>query len=160
MNRGERTSLVQAAAGALVLALVVFTILALFGYEPDPLRLSALTVLVVITAWLLVGLATEDLPAYEVEQPIELWPRGQDHALSTLVRTLENHQAAATPDEGVRLRLREVAGRRLRRSHGLSLDDPQARALLGAELYDVLTGPTRRLRLRELEAHVERIENL
>jgi hypothetical protein len=160
-RRWRRTALAAA-----VLTAGTWAVLALLDFDPDPVRLPLL-VLLVLAVLHLVGDAT----AWD-EQAVRLWevdaiepvrPPGEDARLSFLVRVLTQHESARVPDGRLATCLGELADRRLELRHGVRRDrDPERAAeLLGPELCRVLEEPPgRRLGLAEVDRHVTRIEGL
>ena len=86
-------------------------------------------------------------------------PAGQDMGLAGNMRLLENHLSARDIDPLLRGRLARMTDDRLTRL-GLSRSDPEVVKRLGPTLTRVLSDPPRRLRPREIEECIRRIEEL
>jgi len=153
-------------AGAALVAALIWLLLALLDFEPDPVRLPLLVALLIAVGQLLSdALGTEEpvlrLWAVDVEDPLR--PAGQDARLSYLVQVLAQHQVARHPDGRLVECLAELADRRLLQRHGVRRqEDPERTAeLLGRDLSRVLTEtPGRRLSTAEIDRHLQRIEAL
>lgn len=154
-----RRQLVVGAAGAVLTCAV----LAALGLGPRLLPVGALVLLGV----LVVG-AVRDAGAGGGEAGESGWPeppprvtgRGSDRHLAAYVRMLEGAETADVPDSRTRDELRRLCDARLARRHRLTHADPEARALLGDDLADLLVAPPRRIGRRRLDAHLRRIEAL
>lgn len=125
----------------------------------------------VLVAVLSVGLRQDDRLARPAPPPPPRRRRRSEHLpprLADLERMVVFSQTLrADFDRRVVPRLRTVADTRLRSGHGVSVDDPLARTLLGAQAWEDLH-PSRRpadgvdegVSFEEMEALVEAIERL
>ena len=153
-------------AGGVVVVAVVWLVLLLLDFEPDPVRLP-LTIALVIAVGHLLGDALGT-----VEPVTELWeleaeesprPVGTDVRLAFLVRVITQHLVARHPDTRLAEALADLADRRLLQRHGVRrAEDPQrATELLGPDLVRYLAEvPGRRLTTAEIDRHLQRIEAL
>lgn len=145
--------------GVLAFATIEVAMLALDG-EADELRLALVVALVVCAAALLVD-ATPVEPATWVAHPQpESGLARLDPRTASYLRVLESHLSSREADAALRGRLRRLVDQTLRARHDLTVDDPRAEPLVGAELLGVLTGPPRKLDRVQLERCVTRIEEL
>jgi hypothetical protein len=145
------------AATAVVYA-VLFVLLVLLDVDPRPAPLLLLVALVTAVVALVNINLVSGGPSWEVQSSRPVNEPGQDARLGMYLRVIGDHLDARLPDPGLRDRLAELASSRLRMRHGIGLHDPAARDLLGPEVTDILTGPTRRLARGEIEDAVRRIE--
>lgn len=132
-------------------------------HEPRPLLLTPLVISLCLLAWLLHHLldTTAPLPAWSPPQRVPRSARGEDPRFLRLVQTLENNRVARRPDDRVQAQVAELAAARLALRHDVHLaSDPRARDLLDPALLRFLEEPARRVRLSELDEHLERIERL
>ena len=149
---------ILAGVAALFVGLDIAFVLLDFG--PDHLRLALVVGLgaaVVVLVW---ASLAEQGPPWSAEPQRPVRPPGADNQLASYVRLIESHLTSATPDAGLRDRLAVLCDERLARRHGLTRQDPEARALLGDALVDDLAAPVRRLSRGEIDAHLTRIEQL
>ena len=91
--------------------------------------------------------------------------RGDQHGsvdprTASYLRILESHLTAREPGSALRDRLGDLVDQVLALRHDLSRHDPEAVALLGAELQRVMTEPPRRLGVDEIDRCLRRIEDL
>ena len=162
MTRGWRRGLVVTVG----LTAGTWAVLALLGFEPDPVRLPLLVVVVVLLLHLVGDATAWDEPTvrlWEDDTAEPVRPPGEDARLSFLVRVLTQHESAREPDGRLAGCLAELADRRLELRHGVRRDrEPErAAALLGPDLSRVLEEPPgRRMSLAEIDRHVRRIEAL
>jgi hypothetical protein len=136
---------------------VVFTIV---EFEPHALRLGLLVALCVVAGGLLLDTLGDGGATWSVQPTMPLIPPGSDPRLAAYVRLVEGHLTAAAPDITLRDRLRAFCDERLERRRGLRREDPEAEALLGADLLRDLTAPPRRLTRSEIDDYLKRIEEL
>ena len=149
----------RVAVGVVAFA-AVEVVAVLIGAETDELRLALLVALVVGAAALLLDAAVTAPAVWNLHAERESGLGRLDPRTAAYLRILENHLSAREADVALRGRLRELADQRLRTRHDLSLEDPRAEALLGAELLEVVTGRPRRLDPDEIDRCVTRIEEL
>jgi len=145
---------------AVALALVLYVVLALLHFDPDPLRLGLLVLVGVAAATLFVDAFDTGAGGWELQAGHWTIPAGQDQGFSAYLHAIEHHLTVDVPDGALRDRLARLAALRLEQRHGLVLGDPRADELLGPELADVLTGPPRRLSRAEIDRCVRRMEEL
>ncbi|RYP82486.1 hypothetical protein EKO23_21675 [Nocardioides guangzhouensis] len=151
---------------AVALTAGTWVVLALLDFEPDPVRLPLLVVLVLAVMHLVsaaTGWDEQAVRLWEVDTAEPVRPAGEDTRLSFLVRVLTQHESAREPDGRLVECLAELADRRLEQRHGVRRDrEPErAGALLGPDLSRVLEEPPgRRMSLAEVDRHVQRIEEL
>jgi hypothetical protein len=147
-------------AGGLAAYVGFGALLVLIKAEPDPLRLA----LRVATCTAILGLVHDALdggePTWHVEVERPSVRDSGDPRLVRYVALLEAHQSSRTSDHALRDRLAVLTDQVLRQRRGLGRDDPEAAALLGPELTDVLTGPPRRLSRAEIDRCLTIIEEL
>jgi hypothetical protein len=156
---GRRRWWVRIAIGALVFAGIEVGLLVAHG-QADELRLALVVALVVCASALLVDAAPVE-PATWVQHVEPEGGLGRlDPRTAAYLRILESHLSARDADVGLRGRLRDLADQTLRVRHDVTVDDPRAEELLGAELQAVLTEPPRRLDPDEIARCVQRIEEL
>ena len=145
------------AAAVAVTTLVVGSVA---GLDPEPLRVLLLALLLVTG----VGLVIEALPRSEATwyPPPARAPLGQGRDLLTAahLRSLEDHQRSRHPDAALRERLGRLTDQVLRTRHGVAVDSPEGRALLGPDLDAVLHGPVVRLTTRRATEVLRQIEEL
>jgi hypothetical protein len=146
---------------AVVLALVLYVVLALLDFDPDPLRLGLLVLVCAAAAALLIDTFDTGETGWDLQEAGH-WtmPVGQDQGFSAYLHAIEHHLTVDVPDGALRDRLAGLAALRLEQRHGLVLGDPRADDLLGPELSDVLSGPPRRLSRAEIDRCVRRMEEL
>ncbi len=101
-----------------------------------------------------------DGPDWTVDSAQAVTPAGQDSRLGMYTRAISGHLDAREPDQTLRDRLADLADRRLRQRHGLTLGHSAAVRVLGADTFAVLTGPVRRLSRAEIDRCVRQIEEL
>jgi hypothetical protein len=147
-------------AGGLAAYVGLGALLILIKAEPDPLRLA----LLVATCTAILGLVRDALDGSEPTWHVEVErPSVRDSGDPRLVRyvgLLEAHQSSRTSDHALRDRLAVLTDQVLRQRRGLGRDDPEAAAILGPELTDVLTGPPRRLSRAQIDRCLTTIEEL
>ena len=127
---------------------------------PRPGRLLLLVTLLMAVLALVNVSMVGDGPDWTVDTAQPVTAPGQDTRLGMYTRVLAGHLDARLSDPTLRDRLADLADRRLRQRHGLTLRDARAADLLGREVADILTGPARRLSRGEIETCVARIEEL
>jgi hypothetical protein len=138
----------------------IFSLTSLLDLDPHPVLLFLVLGLGgALLGVILIGLRDEGA-VWQVEEISPLVQHGRDSRFLAYIRILESHQHAREPDDTLRQRLAVLADRTLRIRHGVSLDDPRAVALLGPTTTSVVSGPTRRLTLSEVDACLTRIEEL
>ena len=156
----------RSVVGLLVITGLIWLLLALLRYEPDPVKVPLVVALLVVLLHLLGdALSTEEpvLRMWAIDVPEPLHPVGQDTRLSFLVRVLSQHQVARHPDARLAECLAELADRRLQQRHGVraAADPHRAAELLGPDLSRVLSeAPGRRMGPAEIDRHLRRIEDL
>jgi len=139
---------------------VAWAVLVGLDTGPRPGRLLLLvTLLMAVLALVNVSLVS-DGPDWTVDTVQPVTAPGQDTRLGMYARVIAGHLDARQADPTLRDRLAELADRRLRQRHGLTLRDDGTARLLGREVTDILTGPARRLSRSEIETCVARIEEL
>lgn len=144
----------------LAIAVGVVLAAAVQGFEPDvPLVLLASVVAVAAVSLLLASAVPVPETWYAARRRGSR-ARGQDPALVSRLRRLEDHRARPHPGPEVRDRLAAVADATLRRRHGVGLDHPDGRARLSAPVLAMLEGSPRRLRVRDLDRCLHEIEEL
>ncbi len=87
----------------------------------------------------------------------------QDGRLWALERVVSGHLTSREPTSALALQLRELADRRLALRHGVRWDTDRARTidLLGPELVALVEArPPRRMTLRQIDAVLQRIEDV
>jgi hypothetical protein len=137
-----------------------WVLLAALDTGPRPGRLLLLvTVLMAVLALVNVSMVG-DGPDWTVDTAQPVAAPGQDTRLGMYARVIAGHLDARQSDPTLRDRLADLADRRLRQRHGLTLRDAGTADLLGPDVADILTGPARRLSRREIETCVARIEEL
>jgi hypothetical protein len=139
---------------------VIWLLMVTVHTDPRPGRLLLLVALLTSVLALVNLNVISDAPDWEVHSSQPVTAPGQDARLGMWVRTIGGHLNARYTDSGLRDRLAELATRQLRQRHGLSLHDPAATALLGADVARILTDPPRSLSRTEIENCVRRIEEL
>lgn len=147
-------------AGLVALAGGLWAVLAYFGWDPDPLRLSLTVGLVYLAVLLVLDSLADPTPEWWVEGRTLVTPLGGDPRLTSYSRILEDHLSAADPSDALRARLAALAWQRLAQHRALEPDDPRAEAMLGPELAAALRDPRHRFRLAELERHLDTLESL
>jgi hypothetical protein len=148
------------AVWAVLAAVVLYVVLALLDFEPNPVRLPLLVLVCLAATALFVDAFGGDEQGWDVV-PVKWAPQpGLDHGFASYLRVLEGHLTVDVPDAVLRDRLAGLARMRLDQRHGLTFTDPRADDLLGPELIAVLTGPPRRLSRAEIDQCVRRIEEL
>ena len=155
MSRWVRRGAVALAVGAGVLLGA-----SVLGYEPDPLRVLLLCVVVVASAAVLIDAVPRSTVVW---YPVPTHPsitRGRDSATQAHLRHLENHQATRHPDDTLQRRLLALTDRVLRVRHGVGVDSTEGRALLGPDLREVLEGRVVRLSPRRIDQVLRHIEEL
>lgn len=145
--------------GLALLVVALYTGFAVFDYQPRLLPLALLTTVCVAAGWLAVDVLGDLGPSWDVAPLVHVVPPGEDARLGTNLRIVEGHVTSTTPDGALQRRLRQLVDLQLGR-HGLTVDDPRAAELIGAELLSVLEDPPRRLRVEEIERQVRRIEEM
>lgn len=148
------------ALAALLGFTVLYLVTVLVDFEPDALRLALVVALAVAGAGLLLDALADSGASWHLDAARPVLPQGQDPATARYRSLLESHVASASPDAGVRDRFASLAELVLRQRHGIDLSDPGAAARLGPELAAFLAAPPRRLSRREIERHLQRIEEL
>jgi hypothetical protein len=147
-------------AGGLAAYVGFGALLVLIKADPDPLRLA----LLVATCTAILGLVRDALegsePTWHVEVERPSVRDSGDPRLLRYVALLEAHQSSRTDDHALRERLAVITDQVLRQRRGLGRDDPEASAILGPELTDVLTGPPRRLSRAQIDRCLTIIEEL
>ncbi|WP_148613972.1 hypothetical protein [Nocardioides rubriscoriae] len=145
---------------AAVVAGVAVVVTGALDYDPEPVRLVLLVLLLVAgTGLLLDGLPRTGVTWY----PTPLHPpvnAGRDEVTQAHVRLLEDHQRARHPDALLRERLTALADQVLTVRHGVPSHSERGRALLGADVVAVLHGPVARLGPRRIDQVLRRIEEL
>jgi len=118
----------------------------------------------VATCTAILGLVRDALegsePTWHVEVERPSVRDSGDPRLLRYVALLEAHQSSRTDDHALRERLAVITDQVLRQRRGLGRDDPEASAILGPELTDVLTGPPRRLSRAQIDRCLTIIEEL
>jgi hypothetical protein len=147
-------------AGGLAAFAVLEVVLVLADTDPDAVRLALLVAICVCVLGLVPDALGETTPSWEVEVERSSGRDTGDPRLGRYVNLLEAHLSARSHDTALRHRLDVLADQVLRQRYGVSRDDPRAAELLGPELVDVLTGPTRRLAPAEIDRCLTRIEEL
>jgi hypothetical protein len=145
------TALVFGAAWALLVGL---------DTGPRPGRLLLLVALLMAVLALVTVSTVGDGPEWTVHTTQPVAEPGQDVRLGMYARVIAGHLDARQVDTTLRDRLADLADRRLRQRHGLTLRDPGTADLLGLEVAEILTGPARRLTRRQIESCVAGIEAL
>ncbi|WP_134764524.1 hypothetical protein [Nocardioides sp. 1609] len=130
------------------------------GFEPHPLRVALLGVVLGAGAGLLLDAFPHSTLVWATRPQAVTVPRDRDAVTQAHLRRLENHQSARTPDAAVRDRLRDVADRVLRARHDVRVDSQAGRALLGPDLCAVLDGPVVRMKPRRIDEVLRMIEEL
>jgi hypothetical protein len=147
-------------AGGLAAYVGFGVLLVLLDADPDPVRLA----LLVATCTALLGLVADSLngdePAWEVDIERPSVRDGGDPRLLRYVGLIDAHEASRTPDHTLRDRLAVLTDQVLRQRYGVSRHDPEAAAILGSELDDLLTGPPRRLSRHQIDRCLTMIEEL
>jgi hypothetical protein len=148
------------AVGSVVAAAVLYVVLLLLDFEPDPVRLPLLVLVCLAASALFVDAFGGGEQGWDVV-PVMWAPQpGLDHGFASYLRVLEGHLTVDVPDAVLQDRLAGLARMRLEQRHGMAFTDPRADELLGTELTAVLTGPPRRLSRAEIDRCVRRIEEL
>jgi hypothetical protein len=127
---------------------------------PRPERLLLLVVVAMAVLALVNVSVVSEGPDWSVDTVQPVIAPGQDTRLAMYSRVISGHLDSRDVDATLRDRLAALAGVRLRQRHGIGLQDPDARILLGAEVADILTGPPRRLSRGQIESCVRQIEEL
>lgn len=148
------------AIGAVAAAAVLYVVLRLLDFDPDPLRLTLLVLVCLAASALFMDAFGGDEQGWDVAAVKWAPQPGLDHGFASYLRVLEGHLTVDVPDGVLRDRLAGLARLRLNERHGVTFTDPRADELLGPELTDVLTGPPRRLSRAEIDRCVRRIEEL
>lgn len=139
---------------------VVWSALAVIGYQPRPLPIALLSALGVVTLTVLGrAVKTQDAPWPSGAARSDVADKGADPRLLHYVRAIENHRDARQVDSSILRALAVLARARLERID-VALGDARSRELLGDDLVDALCEPTpRRLSLSEIDRCLRRIEN-
>jgi len=145
------TALAFGAAWLLLIALDV---------GPRPGRLLLLVALGTAVLALVNLSVVSEAPDWSVDTVQPVVAPGQDTRLAMYSRVIAGHLDSRDVDSTLRDRLAALAAVRLRQRRGLGLHDPEARALLGNAVADMLTGPPRRLSRDQIDTCVQRIEEL
>ena len=145
---------------AVLAAVVLYVVLLVLDFEPDPLRLSLLVLVCLAAAALFLDAFGGAEEGWKVEPVVWTSQPGLDHGFASYLRVLEGHLTVDVPDGILRDRLARLAKLQLGQRHGLTLADTRADELLGPELIAVLTEPPRRLSRAEIDRYVRRIEEL
>jgi hypothetical protein len=145
---------------AVLLALVLYVVLWLLDFDPDPLRLGLLVLVCAAASALFVDAFDTGEAGWDLESAHWAPPSGQDPGYSAYLHAIEHHLTVDVPDGALRDRLAALAALRLEQRHGLVLGDPRADDLLGPELTQVLDDPPRRLSRTEIDRCVRRMEEL
>lgn len=127
---------------------------------PRPGRLLLLVTLLMAVLALVTVSMVADGPEWTIDSTQPVAAPGQDTRLGMYARVIAGHLDARQPDTNLRDRLADLADRRLRQRHGLTLRDAGTADLLGREVADILTGPARRLTRGQIESCVAGIEAL
>ncbi|WP_323793940.1 hypothetical protein [Nocardioides sp.] len=125
-------------ASVVAVGLGVWAATALLSLDPDPIAILLLTALAVggyaLVAESVTGARTEWVPR-AIGDPLT---RGRDSATFSDLRLLESHQSARLPNDHLRRRLRGLADRALRATHGVGLDSDEGRTHLGEPVLTLL----------------------
>ena len=150
-----RRQAVKSAAIAVTAWLGLWGFILLSEGRVQPALLAAVVAGATAVGWVAVWLAP-------VTTPIDWTPAyvsgpsraGHDPRFSRLSRLLSEATERVTVGDEVHRTLRSLAAERLERLHDVHLESDQERSrqLLGDELYDYVTQPTRRLRGNEAAA--------
>lgn len=147
-----------------VVAGLAFLVLHAVGRDPEPIRFTALCVVLVTGAWVVQDLMTSTTPppGFAPAEEHHVDPRGVDPRTDALARLVEGHLKARRPDRQLHGRLVELADRRLAQRHDVRLADQpdRARDLLGDEAFRHLTRPPRRYSPAAIASTLSRIEDL
>ena len=126
----------------------------------DELRLALVIALVVCASALLVDAAPVEPALWTGHAEPEGGLGRLDPGTASHLRILESHLSAREVDVALRNRLRKLTDQTLRARHDLTIDDPRAEELLGAELRRVLNENPTKLSPDQIDRCVKRIEEL
>jgi len=145
----------------IIAAYVAITVVTrLLEFDPNPWVLAVGVGLAASFGGLMAVTLRNEAAVWDVAGTSLSKQSGHDARFAATIRLVEGHLASREPDGILRDRLAGLADRTLSLRHGIGLDDPRARDLLGADSMALLTGPVRRLNLTEIEATLTRIEDL
>lgn len=129
-------------------------------FEPDPLRLGLLVVLMAAATGLVLDSTGSTAISWAVTPVRATALAWEDPRTARLLRMLEAHGTARAPDAALRDRLAELVDLALLQRHDLRREDPAAADLLDPRLLRLLDEPPRRLSRAEIDEHLTRIEDL
>jgi hypothetical protein len=147
------------AGGVLAFAGIEAAVLLIHG-QADELRLALVVGLVVCASGLLVDSSPVEAAVWSLPSTSEGALGRLDPRTASYLRIVESHLSARDVDGALRDRLRELADQTLRARHDVTVEDPRAAELLGAELWRVVTDRPFRLDPDRIERCVRRIEEL
>ncbi|WP_172120865.1 hypothetical protein [Actinomyces faecalis] len=156
-----RTLSLRAALAATLVGWAALWALGLIGVRFHPV--IALAVPLVLLGTALLTRVDPSPPAFPVTEPAAPPLVPTDRRLSTLTWLLRDATSSRGWDSGVRPHLAQLTRDRLRERHAVDVeDDPRrARALLGEDLWDLVSGTTPAPRTdRDLIRLIERIQSL
>lgn len=154
-RRGVRRPVIVVA-----IAVVLYVLLTILEFDPDPLRFTLLVLMCGAAIALFVDAFDSGDETWAVVRASWGAQPGQDRGFTSTLHAIEHHLTVDKPDGDLRDRMARVAALRLEQRHGLVLGDPRADELLGPELVGVLSGPPRRLSPAEIDRCVRRMEEL
>ena len=153
-------SWIRRLVGALVITALLDVVFRLVGFGPHLVPLLLVVLAGSALAWLAYDAIEPAPPGWRTPQRDFTRPPGQDSRTAAYLHLVEDNLTARDPRPQLRDRLRFLAELRLRQRHGLALDDPRARSLLGADVLDLLSGSPRRIGIPEIDRTLTRIEEL
>jgi hypothetical protein len=156
---GNRRWWFRLAGGVLAFAGIEAAVLLIHG-RADELRLALVVGLVVCASGLLVDSSPVEAAVWSLPSASEGGLGRLDPRTASYLRIVESHLSARDVDSALRDRLRELADQTLRTRHDVTVEDPRARELLGAELWRVVTDRPFRLDPDRIERCVRGIEEL
>ena len=98
--------------------MVLYVVLALLDFDPDPLRLTLLVLVCLAASALFVDAFGGDELGWDVESVTWAPQPGLDHGFASYLRVLEGHLTVDVPDGVLRDRLAGLARMRLDQRHG------------------------------------------